>query len=348
MTVTPFDDTVVIVIEILVTLIVTSVVGVVSVHLRDALRRWRERGCAEIYAGPIAALLRGEAAELQPLPFWIRDEFVTLWTRLAEGATPAGLARLRVHLVALGAEREVGRLLRRKDTDGLVHGTDAARLLGYASAAPRLRALVQHPHPAVRFCAWRALLEIDPLQAFPALAEELVGAPRWNVARHSALFRADADHATAALATAALAAPPGQAASLLQLLAEGDDPAVLDTLIERHAASADPTERAWCLHGIGRFGSARERDLVLGSLDDPDEQVRRQAVAALGCLAEPADRERLAKGLRDPSFWVRQSAAAALLAVPWVERAELEALQARLDDPHGRDALAAVLARPTP
>jgi HEAT repeat protein len=69
-----------------------------------------------------------------------------------------------------------------------------------------------------------------------------------------------------------------------------------------------------------------------------------QAVKALGRIGERADTARLAHLLADREWWVRYRAAQALVELPWLKRADLDALHATLDDRYAADMLAQVMA----
>jgi HEAT repeat protein len=75
-----------------------------------------------------------------------------------------------------------------------------------------------------------------------------------------------------------------------------------------------------------------------------DWQVRVQAAKALGRIGDRSDVERLVALLADREWWVRYRAAQALVELPWMQRADLEALRASLDDRFAADMLAQVTA----
>jgi HEAT repeat protein len=83
---------------------------------------------------------------------------------------------------------------------------------------------------------------------------------------------------------------------------------------------------------------------VRALLAHEDWQVRVQAAKALGRIGERADVERLVLLLADREWWVRYRAAQALVELPWLRRADLEALRASLEDRFAADMLAQVMA----
>jgi HEAT repeat protein len=83
---------------------------------------------------------------------------------------------------------------------------------------------------------------------------------------------------------------------------------------------------------------------VRARLADVDWQVRVQAVKALGRIGDRSDTARLALLLADREWWVRYRAAQALVELPWMKRADLDALRASLEDRYAADMLAQVVA----
>jgi HEAT repeat protein len=69
-----------------------------------------------------------------------------------------------------------------------------------------------------------------------------------------------------------------------------------------------------------------------------------QAAKALGRIGGRADVERLVALLADREWWVRYRAAQALVELPWLKRADLDALRASLEDRFAADMLAQVMA----
>jgi HEAT repeat protein len=83
---------------------------------------------------------------------------------------------------------------------------------------------------------------------------------------------------------------------------------------------------------------------VRALLAHEDWQVRVQAAKALGRIGDRGDTERLVALLADREWWVRYRAAQALVELPWLTRADLDALHAALDDRYAADMLAQVMA----
>ncbi len=78
--------------------------------------------------------------------------------------------------------------------------------------------------------------------------------------------------------------------------------------------SSDPRARATVVAGIGRKLKGAARPNILGALDDPSENVRHAAVAALGALKNREDRARLIKiAQSDKVGMIRAAALQALL-----------------------------------
>jgi len=72
--------------------------------------------------------------------------------------------------------------------------------------------------------------------------------------------------------------------------------------------------------------------------------VRVQAARALGRVGERSDAERLVALLGDAQWWVRYRAAQALLELPALSRADLDALRASLTDRFAADMLSQAMA----
>jgi HEAT repeat protein len=79
-------------------------------------------------------------------------------------------------------------------------------------------------------------------------------------------------------------------------------------------------------------------------LAHPDWQVRVLAAKALGRIGDRSDVDRLVALLADREWWVRYRAAEALLELPALTRADLEALRASLTDRFAADMLSQAMA----
>jgi hypothetical protein len=95
---------------------------------------------------------------------------------------------------------------------------------------------------------------------------------------------------------------------------EGEKKEELDQLIDEALHASDPDDRAYALNELGLWDATPEvLAACLEALDDPEEEVREEAVLALELLEDPSVIPALQRVAReDPSEDVRESAVEAL------------------------------------
>lgn len=260
---------------------------------------------------------------------------------------PLGAARATALEVLLeaGAPEALGQARRVLEEDpSPVVRAGAARALvraGGEEAWAALSAALLDPDPDVRSTALEAL---PPARA--ALAPDLVRA---------ALADPDERVWRSALPHAASLDPPALWALLRESDArkredvlravQADAPERLVDLAAGHRADAHPSARALALALAQRAGGPVAGTLALEALEDPEPEVRRSAVAAVGALRPAGALEGLQRRLTDPSPDVRLEAVRTLGLVD--EEGVLAALVGALGDPEPRvrEAAAEALAR---
>ena len=83
---------------------------------------------------------------------------------------------------------------------------------------------------------------------------------------------------------------------------------------------------------------------VRALITHPRWHIRMRAAAALGRMGNHEDCRHLIDRLTDPEWWVRYRSAQAIVAMPFLERRDIEDLRNVLQDRYGRDSLDQALA----
>jgi HEAT repeat protein len=324
-------------------LLLTLLLGLQIVRLRIALRT-RERRKAHTLARwrPLlnAAIVGDSPAELPALRASERLHFIKLWVHLQSSLRGEAGAALNEIARRLGLDLEARAMLgRRGRTERLL----AALMLGHLrdpQAWTQLLRLAGLDDPTLSLTALWALVRIDPQAAAEYLTPLFIQRDDWAMS-HVAGILQQAGTPVAAVLVGMLPRLDDERLPRALRIAEAlrvELPA--DVL----AAALAKDSVAVATAALRIVNTPLLQAPVRALLAHADWQVRVQAAKALGRIGGRADTERLAALLADREWWVRYRAAQALVELPWLGRAELDALHASLDDRYAADMLAQVIA----
>ena len=224
----------------------------------------------------------------------------------------AAAARALGLIHASGADREFTRLLR--DPEAIVRAAAAEGVAEtrWPGAAPVLTELLTDAEPAVRSAAARALGELGvPETVAPLVRVYRDADPGFADAITGAVARIDRD-ALGAIIDILLERDDAAGRARLVRTIGGLRPPHPLQLLESLFRDRAPAVRAAAADVLGRTNDERAAGLLLQGLDDPDDQVRAQAVDGLVRLGQQGASLRLLTLLReDPSPLVRERAALA-------------------------------------
>jgi HEAT repeat protein len=324
-------------------LLLTLLLGLQIVRLRIGLRA-RERRAARTLARwrPVlnAAIVGDSPAQLPELRPSERLHFIKLWVHLQSSLRGEAGQALNQIACRLGLDLEARAMLgRRARTERLL----AALLLGHLGdrqAWPALLRLAGQDDPTLSLTALWALVRIDPQAAAEYLTPLFIEREDWAMS-HVAGILQQAGTPVAAVLAGMLPRLDAQRLPRALRIAEAlrvELPAEL--LADALASDAVPVAIA----ALRVVNTPLLQEPVRARLADADWQVRVQAVKALGRIGDRSDTARLALLLADREWWVRYRAAQALVELPWMKRADLDALRASLEDRYAADMLAQVVA----
>jgi hypothetical protein len=324
-------------------LLLTLLLGVQILRLRIGLRA-RERRQARTYARwrPVLnAAIVGEAPpQLPKLLGAERLHFIKLWVHLQSSLRGEAGAALNDIVRRLGLDLEARAMLgRRARTERLL----AALMLGHLGdrqAWAQLLRLAGLDDPTLSLTALWALVRIDPQAAAEYLTPLFIEREDWAIS-HVAGILQPAGTPVAAVLAGMLPRLDAQRLPRAMRIAE----ALRVELPAEALATALSNESIAVLTAALRIVNTPLLSApVRALLQHEDWQVRVQAAKALGRIGGRADTERLVALLADREWWVRYRAAQALVELPWLKRADLDALRATLQDRFAADMLAQVMA----
>jgi HEAT repeat protein len=324
-------------------LLLTLLLGVQILRLRIGLRA-RERRQARTYARwrPVLnAAIVGEAPpQLPKLLGAERLHFIKLWVHLQSSLRGEAGAALNDIVRRLGLDLEARAMLgRRARTERLL----AALMLGHLGdrqAWAQLLRLAGLDDPTLSLTALWALVRIDPQAAAEYLTPLFIEREDWAIS-HVAGILQQAGTPVAAVLAGMLPRLDAQRLPRAMRIAE----ALRVELPAEALATALSNESIAVLTAALRIVNTPLLSApVCALLQHEDWQVRVQAAKALGRIGGRADTERLVALLADREWWVRYRAAQALVELPWLKRADLDALRATLQDRFAADMLAQVMA----
>jgi hypothetical protein len=324
-------------------LLLTLLLGLQIVRLRIALRT-RERRRARTLARwrPLlnAAIVGDSPQQLPPLRATERLHFIKLWVHLHASLRGDAGAALNDIACRLGLDTEARAMLgRRARTERLL----AALMLGHLgdrAAWPQLLRLAGMDDPTLSLTALWALVRIDPQAAAEYLTPLFIEREDWAMS-HVAGILQQAGTPVAAVLAGML---PRLSAQRLPRALRIAEALRVELPAESLATALGSGEVAIVTAALRIVNTPLLQEPVRALLRDEDWQVRVQAAKALGRIGDRTDVKRLLALLADREWWVRYRAAQALVELPWLKRADLDALHATLDDRYAADMLAQVMA----
>lgn len=330
------------------------IVEIVAVRLGAAAALRRERALEQVWESCFFAAALGDAPPPPPrLARRDRIRVLKIWCRIGDQVIGESRERLAALGIAIGLDRVAGRILapplvvmRMPSSVELLLAIRAAERMRLHRHWQRLTRLVAAgPAPLDRVAA-RALVALDARRAAHAIIPALIRQGRW--ARHLVEDLVEAGAADALDAYAALLGTvaedviPGLALLLDRCNDARAVPAVRARLSDPATQDADAV--AALLNTLGEIGGATERRLVRAFIAHDSWVVRMRAAQALGQCGDDADADILEILLGDANWYTRYHAARAMLRLPGLGAAHLEALAATASDRFARDMARHVLA----
>jgi HEAT repeat protein len=324
-------------------LLLTLLLGLQIIRLRVGLRardRRRPRTLARWRPILNAAIVGDSPPPLPRLPASERLHFIKLWVHLQSSLRGEARAALNDIACRLGLDADARAMLgRRARTERLL----AALMLGHLKdrqAWAQLLRLAGMEDPTLSLTALWALVRIDPQAAAEYLTPLFIEREDWAMS-HVAGILQQAGMPVAAVLAGMLPRLDAQSLPRALRIAEA---LRIELPAGALAAALASGEIAVLTAALRIVNTPLLQEQVRALLAHPDWQVRVQAAKALGRIGGRADVARLALLLADREWWVRYRAAQALVELPWLKRADLDALRASLDDRFAADMLAQVMA----
>jgi len=292
----------------------------------------------------VADYLRGDEVPpaLRAHRPWERDVLSSVLIHhmmMLRGSDRERLRRLAEHL---GLQSHYLRELRSRRRWRRARAAENLGYFGDSSTVARLRPLLGDPDETVRAVAARALARLGGEEAAEALARALADPSELTSLRVAEnlqrLGHVAVPYLVSALGSGSRRAQVLAARILGELRAEEGRGAL------RHAATfgQDENVRAQAVLALGKIGHPDDLELIVRCARDRDWPVRAQAANALRMIGDTSTIPLLREMLRDPEWWVRLNASRALAAMgPMGERALADALWD--DDRYARDRAAATL-----
>lgn len=336
-------------IAVLLTALLLLAIAGLQIHNHWLERR--EKAFADLWRPALMRAVMGD--DIDALPKLPRREqwwFLKLWVHFQESLRGDATVRLSEIAFRLGCDTMARELLE--------HGNRSERLfaimtLGYMrdrSAWTLLTTQLASPSSTTSLYAARALLQIDPRGAAKIIVPLLLLRDDWEMVRASTLLHESRDVLGTEMAYRL--SQPDELDTLVRKIRERlpqvlrmaealrlqvSEAALLPLLV--------PDQPPDILIGALRLISGAQGLAAVRSLaTHPDWRVRVQVARSLGRLGNASDVPRLTALLKDPQWWVRYRAAQALVGLPFVSRAELDALLADLPDRYAREIFQQVFA----
>lgn len=327
-------------------LVLTLLLALQIVGMRLALRRRQrsdERALARWRPLLNTAIVGEMPATLPPLRRAERLPFLRLWAHLQGSLRGEANEALNAVARRLGLDTYArGLLPRGTRTSRLL----AALVLGHLhdkQAWPALLRMAGQPDNTVALTALWALVRIDPEAAADYMVPLFIEREEWALSLAAGILQQAIEPATAALVRILPQLDQARLPRALRIAEALHVRLPAGILKAALRSSATPVVIA----GLRSVRTPATIEEVRELLAHGDWQVRVQAARALGRVGERADAERLVRLLGDREWWVRYRAAEALLELPALTRADLEALRASLTDRFAADMLSQAMAEST-
>ena len=305
------------------TVVIAVVVIALRLRLRRDERRW-DRFVGSWRPALLGAMVEPGAAPLPPLAPRQAVLFMRLWAYLHESVRGESARRLNDAARLLGVDVTARKLLRRGSRADKLLAILSVGHLRDALARDDLLALAAHPDAVLSVNAARALIQIDAPAGARQLMPLILAREDWDVARVAGLL-VEARETFAALLVQDI--PQLATTQLVRALRLGCalrlalPPATLRFLLDPSRPAAVVAE------ALRLADNAELADEVRRCLYADDPRVREQAARQLASLGGPADVALLA-GLLDDAIWpVRLAAVQALVALPFMDQRQLDALR---------------------
>lgn len=319
-----------------------------------AARRERRRAAfARLWRPLLTAWSIGERAELPPLNPRRKEErlwLMLMWANLQRQLRGSTKEKLNAFFDHLALDAYVAALLDNRRAHRRLLALACLRHVGderhWISVAP----LVTSSNSVESLAAAEVLVAMNPDRAMRFLVPFYIQRRDWAYLRFKALCKqAGRSAAGPPLLEALKLAPHPRIVALLEWVAPVSAAQwARRSLLQLPASMELSNEQrdAVCasLRCLAELHDSQDRALIEKAFDHPLPEVRGEAVLALKRQASNADEEQFTRMLSDPNWWVRQAAADALVALPGIDGARLNALCEELQDRYGRDALRRAIA----
>jgi hypothetical protein len=321
----------------------TLLLGLQIIRLRILLRA-RERRDARALARwrPVfnAAIVGEMPDDLPALSKAERPHFIKLWVHLQASLRGDASAALNDLARRVGVERDARAMLARGPRTERLLATLLLGHLGDRDSWNTRRALTSSPDVTLSLSALWALVRIDPHAAAVYLTPLFIERDDGAMSHVAAILK-EASAPGAGVLAGLLPMLPAERLPRALRIAEAlriD----LPPAVQADAMASSDVELVTSALRIVATPAAR--DQVRGLLAHANWQVRVLAAKALGRIGDASDVDRLAALLGDREWWVRYRAAQAIVELPWLGPADLDALHASLSDRFAADIFAQVIA----
>ena len=324
-------------------LVLTLLLAVQIIAMRMLLRRRQRRDARALERWrPLlnAAVVGDMPATLPPLGRAERLPFLRLWAHLQGSLRGEANEALNDVARRLGLDAYARGLLGRGSRPARLL---AALVLGHLhdrNAWDDLLRMAEQPDNTVSLTALWALVRIDPQAAANYMVPLFIAREEWALSLAAGILQQAVEPAAAALARELPRLGEDKLPRALRI-AEALHVTLPAGVLKAALSSASMPVVIAGLRGVRTPETLAEVRMLLAH---EDWQVRVQAARALGRVGERGDAERLVTLLGDREWWVRYRAAEALLELPALSRADLEALRAGLTDRFAADMLSQAMA----
>jgi len=328
----------------IVALALTLLLGVQIVRLRIALRRRQARAARALarWRPILSSAIAGDLPpDLPPLARGERLHFIQLWVHLQSSLRGDAAAALNDIARRVGLEHDAQAMLGRRARAERMMATLVLGHLRERSAWPQLQRMAGNSlDPTLALTALWALVRIDPDAAAAYLTPLFIENDDWAMSHVAGVLK-EASVSVESVLVEMLPGLPRERLGRALRVADALRVTVPDELLVGALDDASVAVVTAALRLVNLPGS---RERVRALLAHEDWQVRVQAAKALGRIGDRGDTDRLVALLGDREWWVRYRAAEALVELPWLGRAELDALRGSLTDRYAADMLAQALA----